>query len=339
MEVAKDILNNPKTGTVLGIALYGAFVFYMYRRVQWDMFGRGTTSRKILGGKSVTLTKQEDTLAHAVTNPADIEEDFDCVGGLSDAKQLLQDHVVFPFRFPELEDDRSIRGILLYGPPGTGKTMLARALAKEMSGTFIQISIEDLFTKYIGDSEKLGAAVFSLAEKLAPCVVFIDEIDSLLSSRTGGESAQVYTNLKTIFMAKWDGIKQLKGQIVIVGATNRRESLDAAIHRRMPIQIYVPLPDCDARKKILMFHLRADLRKQPDLPVAELAVLMHGYSGSDISNVCTTARRIRNRVLHEQVSRNAVVDVPLLTMLHFKEAMATINPYGSAADVANRQRK
>lgn len=270
----------------------------------------------------MTLTKQEDSLAHAVTNPDDIEETFDSVGGLAEAKQQLQDHIVFPFKYPQYEEDRSIRGILLYGPPGTGKTMLARALAKEMSGTFIQISIEDLFTKYIGDSEKLGAAVFSLAEKLAPCVVFIDEIDSLLSSRTGNENAQVYTNLKTIFMAKWDGLKKLKGQIVIVGATNRRESLDPAIHRRMPIQICVPLPDLDARKRILSYHLRSDLQKQ-ELPIDELAERMKGYSGSEISDVCTTARRIRNRALmggREPSNVAATPEPSPLTMTHFQEA-------------------
>eukprot|EP00388_Colpodella_angusta_P006806 GDKJ01019777.1.p1 GENE.GDKJ01019777.1~~GDKJ01019777.1.p1 ORF type:complete len:158 (+),score=2.38 GDKJ01019777.1:38-475(+) len=142
-------------------------------------------------------------------------------------------------------------------------------------------------------------------------------------------------------MAKWDGLKKLKGQIVIVGATNRRESLDPAIHRRMPIQICVPLPDLEARKKILAYHLRSDLLKQPDLPISDLAEQMKGYSGSEISDVCTTARRIRNRALHNldsstQPGKNQEF-VPL-TKAQFQEAIATINPYGSASDMNLRRR-
>lgn len=292
-----------------------------------DFLGMGTTSKRILGKIRVELNKEEERLVEDIIDPKDIRESFHCVGGLERAKEILTENVIWPFQRPDLFPQGSLRthptGVLLYGPPGTGKTLLARALAKELDGYFLEVCVEKLFAKWVGDSEKLAAAVFSLANKLGSCIIFIDEIDSLLSSRSDSDST-VYAHAKTIFLTKWDGLVQASPdvKVLVVGATNRPKSLDDAILRRMPIRVEIQYPDFDARRDILAIHLSEALEGNPNAEkiVTGVARRTVGYSGSDLKELCKVAAMVPVR----SVMKKETETLPRLDMAHFEEALTKV---------------
>ena len=321
--------------------VYFVFVGYLYRRMMRDFLGVGTKRKRILGRVTLDLTREEEKLADNIINPAAITETFSSVGGLEDAKTVLTESVIWPFTRPDLFPPGSLRshptGLLLHGPPGTGKTLLARALAKELDSFFLEVNIEQLFSKWVGESEKLASAVFSLAHKLPSCVIFIDEVDALLSSRVDGDST-VYLHAKTIFMSKWDGLcaESGQGRVLVVGATNRPLSLDEAVIRRMPIRLSIDLPDTNARVEILRILLKDELA--PELSIDAIARATEGYSGSDLKELCKQASLIMMRsVMAKQKSpKSSSVAVqspndhpsapPSLTLAHFKEALKRVLP-------------
>jgi SpoVK/Ycf46/Vps4 family AAA+-type ATPase len=330
--------------------IYIGLILYLYKRVSRDWLGIGTKRKLLLNRLNVELTKEEEAISEGVIDPKDIRESFHDVGGLEDIKQSVTEHVVWPFTRPDLFPVGSLRahptGLLLYGPPGTGKTLVARALAKELNGFFIEVCVEKLFAKWVGESEKLAAAVFSLAAKLQPCVIFVDEIDSLLGSRSNSDSA-VYTHAKTIFMTKWDGLQQgttaasssgagpqqapQRQRILVVGATNRPRTLDEAILRRMPIRLEVPLPSEAARATIVAIHLRDELRRLEPLEAERLvtgvAAATHSYSGSDLKELCKAACMVPLRHLMQASPRGVSAqsaDVPPINIQHFSEALQKV---------------
>lgn len=317
------------------VYLYIGVLLCMYRRMSWDFLGMGTRSKKILGKTSVNLTKEEASISDNVVDPENIRDTFDQVGGLEKAKELLREHVVWPFQHPEYFAAGGLRshptGVLLYGPPGTGKTLLARALAKEINGHFLDVRVEKLFTKWVGDSEKLASAVFSLARKLSPCVIFVDEIDALLSARSDSDSA-VYTHAKTIFLTNWDGLLQNGGggadaslpKILVVGATNRPNTLDDAIVRRLPIRIEVGLPSLTDRRDIVSIVLRHELQGNADAEKILTAIAMRTerFTGSDLRELCRVAAMgPLRRVINKEVAT-----MPPLTLKDFDEALKTVRP-------------
>lgn len=186
--------------------------------------------------------------------------------------------------------------------PGTGKTMLAKAVATEGGASFLSIDAATLESKWLGESEKNAKAVFSLAKKLSPCVIFIDEIDSILSSRESASddrsgSRRVLTSMKTTLMQEWDGLKvsttsssalSPPPRIIVIASTNRPFDLDEAVLRRLPRRILVDLPDLDSRRQILLKCLGRNV-VDPQLNITQVAERMEGYSGSDIREVCREA--------------------------------------------------
>ena len=330
--------------------IYLGVILYLYKRVSRDWLGIGTKRKLLLNRLHVDLTKEEEAIAEGVIDPVNIKESFAEIGGLDDIKQAVTEHIVWPFTRPDLFPEGSLRshptGLLLYGPPGTGKTLIARALAKELNGFFIEVCVEKMFAKWVGESEKLAAAVFSLAAKLQPCVVFVDEIDSLLGTRNNSDSA-VYTHAKTIFMTKWDGLQQgggggggadsVRQRIIVVGATNRPRSLDDAILRRMPIRLEVPLPSEDARATIIRIHLDGELRRidssEAERLVRAVAGATSGYSGSDLKELCKAACMVPLRQLMQASPRGQIstpskascaADVPTINISHFWEAIQKV---------------
>nr|GEW71700.1 ATPase family AAA domain-containing protein 1-like [Tanacetum cinerariifolium] len=163
---------------------------------------------KRLNRTFIQTTPYEDIIACDVVNPDEIDVEFDSIGGLDSTKQALYELAILPLRRPELFATGRLlgpqKGVLLYGPPGTGKTMLAKAIAKESGAVFINVRVSNLMSKWFGDAQKLVAAVFSLAHKLQPAIIFIDEVDSFLGQRRSSDN-DALTNMKTEFMALWDG--------------------------------------------------------------------------------------------------------------------------------------
>ena len=176
--------------------------------------------------------------------------------------------------------------------------MLAKAVATEGGATFLSIDASVIENKWLGESEKNAKAVFTLARRLAPCVVFIDEIDSVLSSREHGEDTShgTLTSVKTTLMQEWDWLRTTKDRVVVIGSTNRPFDLDEAVLRRMPRRILVDLPDQATREEILKVWMKNN-RVSPDVNFTEIAARLDGYTGSDIKEVCREAvTRISNEM-------------------------------------------
>lgn len=208
------------------------------------------------------------------------------------AKQALQEMVILPSVRPELFTGlRSpAKGLLLFGPPGNGKTLLARAVATECSATFFNISAASLTSKYVGDGEKLVRALFAIAREFQPSIIFIDEVDSLLSERSSSEH-EASRRLKTEFLVEFDGLpaNPESDRIVVLAATNRPQELDEAALRRFSKRIYVALPDLDTRELLLKRLLEKQGSPLPDDALKRLAKQTEGYSGSDLTSLAKDA--------------------------------------------------
>ncbi|KAG7401229.1 Vacuolar protein sorting-associated protein 4B [Phytophthora boehmeriae] len=209
---------------------------------------------------------------------------WDDVAGLDAAKEALKEAVILPARFPQLFTGkrRPWKGILLYGPPGTGKSYLAQAVATEADATFFAVSSSSLVSKWQGESEKLVKNLFEMAREKKPAIIFIDEIDSLCSSRSEGESDST-RRIKNEFLVQMQGIGNSHDGVLVLGATNVPWELDPAMRRRFEKRIYIPLPDVEARKVMLGIHLGDTPNELSDANFTAIAEKTEGCSGSDIS--------------------------------------------------------
>jgi SpoVK/Ycf46/Vps4 family AAA+-type ATPase len=184
--------------------------------------------------------------------------------------------------------NNKILGVLLYGPPGAGKTHLAKALAKESGATMLEISGADVYQRWVGESEKVIRAIFTIARKLDPCIIFFDEADAVFRTRTDDEKGY-HRELLNHFLKEWDGITSSKTKNgFMMLATNRPYDLDEAVLRRLPRRILIDLPTVEDREAILKIYLRDELLG-PDVDIKSLAVSTSNYSGSDIKDLCVSA--------------------------------------------------
>lgn len=270
--------------------------------------------------KSLAKDEYESNFISAVVPPDEIGVKFNDIGALEDVKRTLNELVSLPMRRPELFSHgnllRPCKGILLFGPPGTGKTLLAKALATEAGANFISITGSTLTSKWFGDAEKLTKALFSFASRLAPVIIFVDEVDSLLGARGGAFEHEATRRMRNEFMAAWDGLRSKDSQrILILAATNRPFDLDDAVIRRLPRRIYVDLPDGENRMKILRIFLSQE-NLEPGFRYDELANATEGYSGSDLKNLCIAAAyRPVQELLEEEKKKGVTGTAPSLRPL------------------------
>ncbi len=281
------------------------------------------------------VTQADFDMALAEVSPSALREvlvekpnvRWDDVGGLAKVKMQLREAVEAPLKHPEVFEEMGIRtpkGVLLFGPPGTGKTLLAKAVATESEANFISVRGPEIFNKYVGESEKAVREIFKKARQTAPCVLFFDEIDAILSMRGQRDDTGVSQRIVNQFLAELDGMQTLQN-VLVIGATNRADILDPAVLRpgRFDGVVFVPPPDTDARLEILRVHTR-EMPLEDDVSLEKLADETEGFSGADIEGLVREAAMaaVRNDWKAKPVK-----------MKHFEEALQEVRPSISPDDV------
>eukprot|EP01040_Poterioochromonas_malhamensis_P003475 gene3475-3711_t len=291
---------------------------------------------------NLSFNSYESRLLTDVLGSDEISVTFADVGGLDSEIEEVFDSIVFPIQLwnhrqnaaetstssklkaQESQIDKLVAcptGVLLYGAPGTGKTLIAKAIAKESGATFINIKASSIGDKWFGESDRLVSALFSLARKLAPSVIFIDEVETLLRKRDGLQVVTALASLQGVFLSEWDGIvaersdapskegssppppppsaakpekSKKRAPVVVLGATNRPSDIDAAFLRRMPVQIRTQMPNSSQRRSILAAMLREE-NVDSQVSLDEIAERTEGFSGSDLRELVrlASAQRVK----------------------------------------------
>ncbi|KAK4156414.1 oligomeric complex COG6-domain-containing protein [Chaetomidium leptoderma] len=265
------------------------------------------------------------------------------IAGLEIAKNALRETVVYPFLRPDLFMGlrEPARGMLLFGPPGTGKTMLARAVATESKSTFFSISASSLTSKYLGESEKLVRALFALAKVFAPSIIFVDEIDSLLSQRSGTGEHEATRRIKTEFLIQWSDLQRAAAgrevgekdkergdanRVLVLAATNLPWAIDEAARRRFVRRQYIPLPEAETRAVQLNTLLKQQKHTLGDADIDTLVGMTDGFSGSDITALAKDAAMGPLRSLGEALLHMTMDEIRPIELSDFVASLTTIRP-------------
>ncbi len=273
------------------------------------------TNQDILDAfREVTPTAMREVYIEAPNVP------WDEVGGLEEVKQSLKEAVEWPLKNPEMFKRLGItppKGILLYGPPGCGKTLLARAVATESEANFISIRGPEVFSKWVGESEKAIREIFRKARMAAPSIIFFDEFDALVPSRGAGGDSRVTERVISQLLTEIDGLLTLQN-VLVIAATNRPDLIDPAVLRpgRFDRRVYVPAPTEEARLKILEVKTK-DVPLDDSVSITDLASRMVDYSGADIESV------VREAAIH---ALRRDTESSVVTLQDFEDALADTFP-------------
>ncbi|RLG31038.1 AAA family ATPase [Methanosarcinales archaeon] len=291
--------------------------------------------------EKLKVTKEDFGEALKSTEPSALREVFvevpnvkwDDIGGLEHAKQELKEVVEWPLKYPETFErlkTKPPKGILLFGPPGTGKTMLVKAVANATEANFISIKGPELLSKWVGESEKAVREIFRKAKQAAPCIIFLDEIDSIAPVRGGGYDTHVTERVVSQMLTAMDGLEELN-DVVIIAATNRPDMVDPALLRpgRLDRLIYIQPPDKEGRKKIFEVHLRGKPIGE-DVDIEELAKRTEGYVGADIAGIVKEAvmsalREFITSGISDEHVKEAIKNV-VVKKKHFETAIKSVRP-------------
>ncbi|PJF18968.1 ATPase family aaa domain-containing protein 1 [Paramicrosporidium saccamoebae] len=264
---------------------------YVWPFIKRRLWNRSSIQRRL---------RHEEELSYGALHPDEISTGFEDIGGNEEAilrlRQLTDLLLAPPTNASRLLHAPS--GLLLYGPPGCGKTMIARALAKSSGVRFLSLNLATIMDKWVGETEKYIEALFSLARKIAPVIIFVDEIDALTRKRGAGER-EWSSGMKAQLLTFWDGLQSDRTEgVIILGATNRPQDIDEAFLRRMPVQIKIDLPGLEQRAAILRILLE-DLDTPDVIDVDLIAEMATGCSGSDIHEMAR--RTVLNTTLSKTI--------------------------------------
>ncbi|MBN2155453.1 MAG: CDC48 family AAA ATPase [Candidatus Lokiarchaeota archaeon] len=281
----------------------------------------------------VTKNTEIEISKEVSTSPSGTIITYDDIGGLSDALQKVREMIELPLKHPELFQRVNIdppKGVLLYGPPGTGKTLMARAVSQEANAYFITLNGPEVMSKFYGESEQNLRKLFDEAEKNAPSIIFIDEIDSIAPKRenvTGEVERRVVAQLLSLL----DGLRG-RGKVIVIGATNRVNSIDPALRRpgRFDREIELGVPDKEGRKEIFQIHTRG-MPLSADVNLEEYANITHGFVGADIMAVCREAAMASLRTILPEIDLDKPIPLEILDKLivtdeHFAKAIRMVEP-------------
>merc|ERR1711912_49132 len=282
-----------------------------------------------------------DTVLHCEGEPVKREDEeklddvgYDDIGGCKKAMAQIREIIEFPIKYPKIFSKvgaKPKKGVLLYGPPGSGKTLIVRAVANETGAFFFLINGPEIMSKMAGEAESNLRKAFEEAEKNAPAIIFIDEIDSIAPKRdkTNGEvEKRIVSQLLTLM----DGMKG-RGQVVVIGATNRPNTIEAALRRfgRFDRELDIGVPDDNGRLEILRIHTK-NMKLSADVKLEDIAANTHGFVGADLAQLCTEAALtcIREKMdlidLEEETIDAEILDSMAVTQDHFTSAMGQCNP-------------
>ena len=312
-------------GDVVPIAMFG----YAFNFVVVQVVPHGV----VKVAKTTEVVVKNEPASDSLVKIGEVH--YEDIGGLKTEIRKIREMVELPIRHPELFERLGVeppRGVLLYGAPGTGKTLLAKAVANESDANFIYISGPELVSKFVGESEEKLREIFKEAQEKAPTIIFMDEIDAIAPKREEATN-EVERRMVSQLLTLLDGIAA-RGQVIVIGATNRENSIDPALRRpgRFDREIEIGVPDRDARKEVLQIHTR-NMPLAKDVNLDDLANLTHGYTGADLAALVreaamATLRKILPKVMDKNSVSNELLIGMTVTLDDFQEAVASIRPSG-----------
>lgn len=318
-------------------------IFSMFEEKGFSGFGFGDLKFIVanVNPKSAVIITDQTEIEISEQAVEEVEEEnilevtYEDIGGLSDALKKIREMVELPLKHPEIFERLGIeppKGVLLHGPPGTGKTLLAKAVANETQSNFFLINGPEIMSKYYGQSEENLRKIFEEAEKNAPSIIFIDEIDAIAPKREEVRG-EVERRVVAQLLALMDGLKT-RGKLVVIAATNLPNILDPALRRpgRFDREIEIGVPDKPGRLNVLKIHTRG-MPLSKDVDLEELANITHGFVGADLSSLAKEAamvvlRRIlpELKLQEEEAIPKEILDKLQITMDDFYEALKVVRP-------------